>query len=78
MSPPLDLKSADGMLEECVDLIDECVAMDRYPEAVLALAFKVHLGNLLRALLERDLCTREDVRTFLLDLEQEALRDADD
>jgi len=63
----------DGMLEECVDEIDEFITtLQRYPEAVLAFALRIHLGTLLRALQERELCTPAETATFLDALKSEA------
>jgi hypothetical protein len=67
--------SADAMIEECVDELDELIdSLQRFPETVLAFALRVHLGSLLRVLLENDLCTRAQARTFLSDLQEEVLR----
>lgn len=63
----------DGMLEECVDEIDEFITtLQRYPEAVLAFALRIHLGKLLRALQERELCTPAEALAFLDALKSEA------
>lgn len=65
---------ATAAIEECVDDIDDFIAtLERYPEPVIALALRVHLGGLLRTLVEQHVCAREDVRHFVLELEQEAL-----
>ena len=64
----------DATVEECLDeLNDFIMGLERYAPTVLAVALRVHLGTLLQALLERDLCTREDVRDFVRELEREAL-----
>ena len=69
----------DGAIEECLDELNDCVAtLARYPPTVLAIAMRVHLESLLRVLLERGLCTREEIHEFLEELEQEALRDDDE
>jgi hypothetical protein len=66
--------SVSAAMEECVDDIDDFITtLDHYPEVVIALALRVHLGALLRALVEQRSCTRADVRHFVLELEQEAL-----
>jgi hypothetical protein len=78
MSPLLD-ESADnqmneGTIEECVDLIDGCIEqLDRFTAPVMAYALRVHLGGLLRAMVDGQICTREHARQFVLELEQEAL-----
>ena len=41
---------------------------------VLAVALRVHLEALLQALLEGKICTREEVRDFVRELEREALQ----
>jgi nitrate/nitrite-specific signal transduction histidine kinase len=70
-----DSKSVDGTVEECVDEIDDFVTtLERYPETVLAVALRVHLGSLLHALLERGVTTADQVREFLLELEHEVLQ----
>ena len=66
----------DGAIEECLDELNDCVAtLARYPPTVLAVAMRVHLESLLRVVLERGLCTREEIHEFLEELEQQALRD---
>lgn len=66
--------ASGGTIEECVDEIDEFIArLDRYPPAVLAFALRTHLGGLLRAMVDEQVCTREHARQFVLDLESEAL-----
>ena len=66
----------DGAIEECLDELNECVAsLARHPPTVLAVAMRVHLESLLRVVLERGLCTREEIHEFLEELEQQALRD---
>lgn len=61
-------------IEECVDDLDQCLStLERYPEAVLATALRVHLGALLRALVDAQQCGRGEVRQFVLELEREAL-----
>jgi hypothetical protein len=66
---------AEGaMLEQCIDEIDQFVAsLQRYQEPVLAFALRMHLSALLRAMVDCHACTREEVRQFLVELEQEAL-----
>lgn len=62
----------DGMLEECIDEIDEFIAtLRRYPDAVLAFSLRIHLAKLLRALQERELCTPAEILVFLGALESE-------
>ena len=78
MSPILNESASDemveGTIEECVDLIDGCIEqLDRFTAPVLAYALRVHLGGLLRAMVDGQICTREHARQFVLELEQEAL-----
>lgn len=64
-----------GTVEECLDELDDLMAtLERYPPAVLAVALRVHLEGLLHALLEGKLCTREEVRDFVRELERDALQ----
>jgi hypothetical protein len=68
-----DLPAA-AVIEECVDQIDDFIeSLDRYPESVIAMALRIHLGALLRAMVNAQLCGRADVREFVAALEQEAL-----
>jgi len=61
-------------IEQCVDEIDDFIeTLERYPESVIALALRIHLGALLRAMVDDELCSREEVREFVIALEQEAL-----
>lgn len=61
-------------IEECVDEMDNFIAtLERYSGTVLAFAMRVHLGALLRAMVDAHLCSRGEVRQFVLELEQEAL-----
>ena len=76
--PLLDQTFAEGTIEECLDEINGFVAtLDRYPPTVIAVALSVHLQSLLRALLECDLCTPQQVREFVEELEREALEESD-
>jgi hypothetical protein len=66
----------DGTLEECLDEINDFVqTLDRYPPRMIALAMRAHMEILLRALLECDLCSRQEIRTFVRELEQEVLEE---
>lgn len=70
-----DSNTADGTLEQCLDEINDFLAgLEAYPPTVLAVALRVHLEALLQALLEGDVCTREEVRDFCRELEREALQ----
>jgi hypothetical protein len=70
-----DAGRADGTVEECLDELNELTAgLERFPETVLAVALRVHLESLLQALLESGVCTREEVRDFIRELERDALQ----
>ena len=67
-------EAAAGNIEECIDELDEFITgLERYTVPVLACALRVHLGGLLRAMVEARVCSRENARQFVLELEQEAL-----
>jgi hypothetical protein len=64
--------STEGAIEECLDEINEFVAtLDRYSPTAVAVAMSVHLQSLLRALLECDMCTRQQVRGLVEEFERE-------
>ena len=68
----------DGSLEECLDEINDFVqTLTRYPPRTIAMAIRAHLEILLRAMLDCDLCTREDVQQFVRELQQEVLEESD-
>jgi hypothetical protein len=65
---------AAAAIEQCVDEVDDFIeTLERYPEPVIAMALRIHLGALLRAMLDDRLCSRGEVRDFVAALEQEAL-----
>jgi hypothetical protein len=69
----------DGTLEECIDeLNDFMIGVRRYPSTTLAVALRVHLEALLQSLLEGNLCTREEVREFIRELERGGLQYGED
>jgi len=73
-----DQTHTEQAIEECLDEINALVAtLDRYPPTIIAVALSVHLQSLLRALLECDLCTRQQVRELVEDLESEVFEDID-
>jgi len=66
--------AGDEELEACLDDIDEFIGtLQRYPDTVIAMSLRIHLAALLRAMIDNGSCTREDVREFVVALEQEAL-----
>ena len=65
----------DSTVEECLDQVNDLLAgLEHYPPTVLAVALRVHLEALLQALLDGNVCTREEIRDFVRDLEREALQ----
>jgi hypothetical protein len=70
-----DAARDNGTVEECLDELNDFMAgLQRYPPTVLAVAVRVHLEGLLQALLEGKVCTREEVRDFVKELERDALQ----
>jgi hypothetical protein len=70
-----DTERNDGAVEQCLDELNDFLGgLQRYSPTVLAVALRVHLESLLQALLEGRICTREEVRDFLRELEREALQ----
>jgi hypothetical protein len=68
----MDPTTAEGALEECLDEINDFVmTLDRYPPNVVAVAMSVHLQAMLRSLMECDLCTHQQVREFVQELERD-------
>jgi hypothetical protein len=73
--PFANIERGDGTVEECLDELDDFVAgLSRYPPTVLAVALRINLETLLQAMLEGKLCTREEVRDFVKELERDALQ----
>jgi hypothetical protein len=74
-----DPTTAAETIEECLDEINDFVAtLERYPPTALAVAMSMHLESVLRALLECQLCTRQQVRELVQDLERELLEQVED
>lgn len=70
-----DTARDDGTVEECLEELDELMStLERFSPTVLAIALRVHLEGLLQALLEGKLCTPEEVRAFVRELERDALQ----
>jgi hypothetical protein len=73
--PFADTTRSDGAVEECLDELNDLLAgLQHYTPTVLAVALRVHLETLLQALLEGKVCTREEVRDFVKELERDALQ----
>ena len=65
----------NGAVEQCLDELNDFLGgLHRYSPTVLAVALRVHLEALLQSLLEGKMCTREELRDFLRELEREALQ----
>ena len=70
-----DTARDEATVEECLDELEELLAsLKRYSPTVLAIALRVHLEGLLEALLEGKVCTPEEVRDFVRELERDALQ----
>jgi len=68
-------RRSEGSVEECLDeLGEQMTGLQRYTPAILAVSLRVHLGTLLQALLEAQVCTREEIRDFVRELERDALQ----
>ena len=66
--------STPGTFEECADELNDFInTLERYPHTQLAFALRAHLSGLLQALLINGQCTREEVTTFLQEMEHETL-----
>ena len=66
--------STTGTFEECVDELNDFVAtLQNYPDTVLAFSLRAHLCGLLQALRTYGQWSDEEVKTFLHELEHEAL-----
>jgi len=71
-----DPTTAEGALEECLDEINDFVTtLDRYPPTTVAVALSVHLQTILRALIECELCTPQQVRSFVEELQRDVLEE---
>ena len=70
-------EATDRSVEECLDFLNDIVKELPYPPAALAVALRVHLEALLQALLLADLCTREEVRAFLREMERDVFAHED-
>ena len=67
-----DPTTTQGATEECLDELNDFVAtLDRYPPTAIAVAMSVHLQTMLSALVECDLCTPQQVKDFLQELERD-------
>ncbi len=72
---PVDESDSDDVVEECIEELDSLVkSLNRYPPIALAVAMSTYLEGLLGALLDERLCTVEEVRQLLRELESGALQ----
>ncbi|HXB18863.1 MAG TPA: hypothetical protein VNV40_08500 [Steroidobacteraceae bacterium] len=70
-----DTARDEATVEECLDELEELLtSLKRFSPTVLAIALRVHLEGLLEALLEGKVCTPEEVRDFVRELERDALQ----
>ena len=68
--PLLEEADDDTAVEECIAELDELVmSLDRYPPTAVAVALATHLEGLLGALLDERLCTAEEARELLREIE---------
>ena len=71
----IDTERNDGAVEQCLDELNDFLSnLQRYAPTTLAVALRVHLEALLQALLGGKICTLEEVRDFVRELEREALQ----
>jgi hypothetical protein len=72
----IDESGDDPVIEECIEELDELVmSLDRYPPAAVAVAMSSCLEGLLGALLDEQLCTAEEVRELLREIESGVLQE---
>ena len=65
-----------SQLEQCVDEIDDFIeTLERYPGSVIAMALRIHLAALLRAMIDDQQCRLDEAREFIHALEHEAIGD---
>ncbi|MGH8202876.1 MAG: hypothetical protein ACREVO_21350 [Steroidobacteraceae bacterium] len=73
--PSIDESDDDALVEQCIEELDELVmALDRYPPAAVALAIGTYLEALLGALFDERLCTADEVRALLREIESGVLQ----
>ncbi|HWG96048.1 MAG TPA: hypothetical protein VN647_03090 [Nitrospira sp.] len=73
-----DSTATEGAIEECLDEINNFVmTLDQYPPNIVAIAMSVHLQTMLRTLIECDMCTPQQVREFIRELERDVFDKTD-
>jgi hypothetical protein len=71
-----DTAGDDAVIDECIEELDELVMrLDRYPPAAVAVAMSACLGGLLGALIDERLCTSEEARSLLREVESDFLEE---
>jgi len=71
---PLESDQVAASLERCIDELGEKLAeLSGQSSATLAFALRTHLVALLQLMIERGECTRDEIREFTRDLEQETV-----
>jgi hypothetical protein len=74
-----DAERNNGAVEQCLDELNDFIdGLQRYPPTILAVALRVHLETLLQALLQAKICTREEMRDFIRELERDVLQYEED
>lgn len=72
---PIDEPDGGDVVEECIEELDEFVtSLRRYPPTAVAVAIGTYFEGLLGALLDEHLCTVEEIRQLLREIESGALQ----
>ena len=69
---PTDESGDDAMIEECIEELEGL--LDRYPPAAVAVALGTHFKGSLGVLLDEGICTADEVRENLREIESEVLK----
>lgn len=71
---PID-QSDEAIVEECIEELNELVvSLDRCPPTAIAVAMGSYLEGLLGALLDEHLCTVDEIRDLLHEIESGAVQ----
>jgi hypothetical protein len=71
-----DTARDDGVIDECIEELDELMmSLDRFSPGAIAAAMATCLESLLGALVEEHLCTPEEVRALLRQIESGVLQE---
>ena len=71
------IEESDGeaLIEQCIYKLDEFItSLDSYPPGAIAVALGTHFEGLLGALLDERLCTPDEVREILREIESGVLQ----